>query len=117
MRFTLIYVILSFGAAGCGHRRSQPDAVLRGRAAIAARGCGACHIIEGVFGATGLAAPPLDGIGARQVIAGRLSNTRENLARWILDPAAVEPGVAMPPLVNPGSTTVSDIAAYLETLK
>lgn len=90
---------------------------MRGREAIAARGCGSCHIVDGVPGATGLAAQPLDGIGARQIIAGRLSNTRENLARWILNPSAIEPGVRMPPLVNPGNTTVGDIVAYLQTLK
>ena len=117
MRFGLIYAILSLGAAGCGQRRSNGDAVARGREAIAQRGCGACHTVDGVPGATGLAAPTLNGVASRDIIAGRLSNTRENLARWILNPSAIEPNVAMPPLVNPGTSTVADIVAYLQTLK
>jgi cytochrome c1 len=79
-------------------------------------GCGACHIIPGVVGASGTIGPPLDGFGRRVYIAGKLPNRPENLLRWIQDPQGVEPGTAMP------SLPVSDdearhIAAYLYTLE
>lgn len=84
----------------------------RGRRAIRDHGCGACHVIPGIRNATGQVGPPLHGFRERGVIAGRLANTGENLARWILDPQAVSPGNAMPTL---GLTEqeARDIAAYL----
>ena len=91
----------------------DPD---RGKQAIAGFGCGACHEIGGVPGAHGKVGPPLDGIGERSMIAGQLPNTPENLVRWLLDPPGVEPGTAMPDLVN-DEQTARDMAAYLYTLR
>jgi len=79
-------------------------------------GCGACHVIPGVTGATGMVGPPLDGWSRRVYIAGNLANTPENLVRWIRYPQAVEPGTAMPDLgVN--EADARDIAAYLYSLR
>lgn len=88
----------------------------RGRQAIVAYGCGACHVIPGVTGARGAVGPPLGGVGSRAIIAGRRPNTPENVARWIEDPPALAPGTAMP---NLGVTAADaqDIAAYLRTLR
>jgi cytochrome c len=86
----------------------------RGQAAFQKYGCGGCHSVKGQSGASGLVGPPLDGIGARAIIAGRLENKPENLRRWIIDPQAVSPGTAMPRL----GVTVEDsrdIAAFLYT--
>jgi cytochrome c len=79
-------------------------------------GCGACHVIPGVEGATGLVGPPLTHWSGRVYIAGNLANTPDNLVRWIRDPQGVEPGTAMP---NLGVTEADarDIAAYLYTLR
>jgi cytochrome c len=88
----------------------------RGKAAIRRYGCAACHSIPGIAGATGQVGPPLDGIANREHLAGRLSNTPENLIRWIRDPRGVQPGTAMPDL----GVTEQDgknIAAYLYTLR
>jgi cytochrome c2 len=83
-----------------------------GRAAIARRPCGGCHEIPGVPGAHGKVGPPLTGLAGRSYIAGRLSNTPENLAAWIVDPHAIDPLNAMPPTgVTPHEAR--DIAAYL----
>ncbi|HEX8125200.1 MAG TPA: c-type cytochrome [Allosphingosinicella sp.] len=85
-----------------------------GRRAFSAYGCGACHSISGVAGASGLVGPPLTGIGARAVIGGKLENKPENLQRWIADPQAVTPGTAMPRLgVEPQAAR--DISAFLYT--
>ena len=88
----------------------------RGAALIAHYGCGSCHEIAGVPGAEGRVGPPLTGIGERIYIAGRLSNSPENLERWIRDPKAVDEKTAMPKL-DVGEQDSRDIAAYLYSLK
>jgi cytochrome c2 len=83
-----------------------------GRRAFATYGCGSCHSISGVGGASGLVGPPLTGIGGRAIIAGKLENKPDNLQRWIMDPQAVTPGTAMPRLgVEPQAAR--DISAFL----
>jgi cytochrome c len=108
-------------AVGCG-RGSQNLAQLaggdprRGAAAIRAYGCGSCHTIRGIRGANGLVGPPLTGIAQRSYVAGVLTNTPENLVRWIQNPPAVDPKTAMP---NVGVTyrDAVDIAGYLYSRK
>jgi cytochrome c len=90
--------------------------VTRGKQAVEAMGCGACHTIAGTSSAHGEVGPPLTGMARRSIIAGELPNTPENMMRWIEDPQAVEPNTAMPNLgINPQSAR--DIAAYLYTLR
>jgi cytochrome c2 len=88
----------------------------RGRAAIRAYGCDACHTIPGVPGATASVGPPLTDFARRHYIAGRLANTPDNLVTWIMVPQSIEPGTAMPDLGVIESDAL-DIAAYLATLK
>jgi cytochrome c len=88
----------------------------RGRELVLTYGCGICHAVPGVPGATGTEGPPLEGIAARSSLAGRLPNTPANLIRWIRTPREVDPATKMP---NLGVTEqdAKDIAAYLETLR
>lgn len=88
---------------------ADPD---HGAQLIANVGCGACHHISGIAGASGLVGPPLDNIAQRGIIAGELPNTPENMVRWIRDPQAVEPGTAMPDL-HLDERDARDIVAYL----
>jgi cytochrome c2 len=89
--------------------------VQRGKHTIAVMGCGSCHTISGIRDANGKVGPPLSGIADRSIIAGELSNTPDNMVRWIMDPPGIEPGTAMPNLhIDPASAR--DIAAYLYTL-
>jgi cytochrome c len=83
---------------------------------IRSYGCNTCHTISGVPGARGLVGPALNGIRDRYYIAGRLSNTPDNLMRWIQHPRQVDPHTAMPEM---GVTDQDsrDIAAYLYTLR
>jgi cytochrome c2 len=102
-------------SAACA--RDEPRATTapdqeRGRALIAANGCGACHTIGGVDGANGLVGPPLDGIALRSYLAGYVPNTRENLAIWIRSPQSIKPGSAMPDL-GLSRRDAEDIAAFL----
>ncbi len=83
---------------------------------IAEKGCGACHMIPGVAGASGLVGPPLTLMGRRVFVAGLLQNTEQNLAAWVLDPQRIVPGNAMPS-TNLTPTEAMDVAAYLETIR
>jgi cytochrome c1 len=121
----IILVLIGFGAllvAGCNRNvaaleKSVPDGdAERGRRAITAYGCGACHNIPGVTGAVAYVGPPLDRFSQRHYIAGALPNTHENLIYWIQYPQRVEPGTAMPNLDVPYEDA-RDIAAYLYALR
>ena len=88
----------------------------RGRADIKQFGCGSCHAIPGVKGATGTVGPPLAGIAGRAYIAGVLPNNPDNMLRWLLDPRSVDTLTAMPRTgLNEGQAR--DVAAYLYTLR
>ena len=86
----------------------------RGEAMFIQYGCGSCHALKDVRSATGTVGPPLDGIALRVIIGGHLSNTPENMEKWIRDPQHVSPGTAMPDLgVSEGDAR--DITAFLYT--
>jgi cytochrome c len=86
----------------------------RGEAMFIQYGCGSCHAVKNVRTATGMVGPPLDGIALRVIIGGHLSNTPENMEKWIRDPQQVSPGTAMPDL-NVGQEDARDITAFLYT--
>jgi cytochrome c2 len=117
-------VLLGVGMpAGCtGGQMSRPFSVVmngnphRGRQLIVSYGCGACHVIPGIYTARGLVGPPLYFFSRRTIIAGELPNTPDNLVRWLRHPTAVEPGTAMPDL-GLNQQQAQDIAAYLYTLE
>ncbi len=86
--------------------------VANGAAAIAAYGCGSCHMIPGIHGANGKVGPDLTGIGVRVVIAGSLPNDPRSMTRWLEHPQALRPGSAMPEM-GVTERDARDIAAYL----
>lgn len=88
----------------------------RGKAVIARYGCGSCHTIPGVEGASALVGPNLDQVASRMYLAGVLPNTPANMIRWIQHPRDVDPLTAMPNL-GVADQEARDIAAYLYTLK
>lgn len=87
-----------------------------GRELIVRYGCGTCHTIGGVPGATGKVGPPLDGVAGRTYLAGRLTNDPMNMMRWIRDPKQVDPETAMPDL-GVAEDEARHIASYLYTLR
>lgn len=103
------------GAAASANQMTGGDAD-RGRELIRSYGCGTCHTIPGVTGASGLVGPPLGGIASRAYIGGVLPNAPDNMLRWLQNPRAVDPLTAMP---NVGLTPsdARHIAAYLYTLR
>ncbi|MFL6200712.1 MAG: c-type cytochrome [Thermoanaerobaculia bacterium] len=117
----LVVALLFLAGAACSSKEEKAARMTGGdpglgKLAIRQYGCSACHTIPGVEGAEGLVGPPLDRIGSRVYLAGRLSNTPENLMRWIRDPQTVEPGTAMPDM-HVTEQDGRDIAAYLYTLQ
>ncbi len=59
-----------------------------------------------------MVAPPLDCFYERLYIAGRLSNTWDNLTHWIQHPQQIDPSTPMPD-VGASQEEAYDIAAYL----
>ena len=88
----------------------------RGQSAIGKYGCAACHTIPGIHGANATVGPPLDRIAVRSYLAGRLTNSPDNMIKWIQHPQEVDPKNVMP---NLGVTDqdAKDIAAFLYTLR
>lgn len=93
-----------------------PDRVKRGREALRQYGCPRCHRIPGIVGASTEVGPPLAGIADRAYIAGVLSNTDENMVRWLRFPQQVDPKTAMPYL-GVREDDAWNMAAYLNTLE
>lgn len=96
--------------------------------------CIGCHTIDGatvqVNGqpvvAQGTVGPNLTHVGSRGIIAGGvLTQTEQNIAKWVYDTQAVKPGNKMPNFSAPGKFSgqamtrqqAAAIAHYLETLK
>lgn len=120
--FLLITAVLTLLAACTG--RNTPAGTprvaggdpARGHQALQDYGCHSCHTIPGVPGASATVGPPLNDWGNRHYIAGRLSNTPDNLIHWIRFPQEVDPGNAMPDM-EVTEQDARDISAYLYTLQ
>jgi cytochrome c1 len=88
----------------------------RGEAALRDYGCGACHTIPGIPGANATVGPSLTNWAERAYIVGSMSNTPENLLRWLRVPQEIEPGSVMPNL-DVTEQAARDMSAYLYTLR
>ncbi len=115
-----VLVAAALALAGCGN--DAPVVAVpggdpgRGRDLIEVYACGSCHVVPRVFGADSKVGPPLTGFAQRAYIAGELPNNAQNLIRWIVNPRAIEPNTAMPPMgVTPAEAR--DLAAFLYTLR
>jgi cytochrome c2 len=88
----------------------------RGLSLIHSYGCGTCHTIPGIQGATGLVGPPLYFFSRRTMIAGMLPNTPDNVVTWLENPQAIVPNNAMP-FMAIDARDATDIAAFLYTIR
>ena len=79
-------------------------------------GCAGCHTIPGVPGASGRVGPPLQQVAGRVYLGGVLTNTPDNLVRWIVNPRAISPKTAMP-VTGISEKDARHVAAYLLTLR
>jgi cytochrome c2 len=100
-------------ALGCKKTEGDTD---RGKQLVEKYGCASCHVIPNVEGPKGMVGPPLAHIASRQVIAGKLPNTPENMRAWLQNPQMIDPNNSMPNLgVTPADAR--DMTSFLETLK
>jgi cytochrome c len=123
----LLPMLPALALAACGPRDANPGDgtqaradtgadLERGRRLIEQYQCGRCHRVPGVAAARGRLAVPLDAMGARSYIAGRIPNRQDTLTQWIVDPPSLVPGTAMPRLgVSPEEA--HHMAAYLGSLR
>jgi cytochrome c oxidase subunit 2 len=78
--------------------------------------CATCHAIAGTA-ARASRGPALTHVGSRRdLAAGTLPNTDENMMRWIRDPQAIKPGTQMPASPLPADQ-LQALVAYLRSLK
>jgi cytochrome c oxidase subunit 2 len=102
-------------------QQRQPAPAASGAAAEGAQlfqqlTCASCHAIAGTP-AVAQAGPDLSHFASRETLgAGVLTNTPENLARWIKDPQVVKPGNHMPSL-RLTDAQIQSLVVYLETLQ
>jgi cytochrome c oxidase subunit 2 len=102
--------------------QEKPAAQPTGAAAVAGAQligqlpCAGCHTIRGTS-VQGTLCPDLTHFGSRQGIAEfTLTNTPQNLRRWLADPQTVKPGAIMP-YIPLASFQLDELVAYLEELK
>lgn len=94
---------------------AEGAAIERGRQAAMRLGCGACHTMPEIDWPQGKVGPSLAGFGDRALIAGRVPNKPEELAKFVRDAPSLVPGTAMP-AVAMSDTEARDLAAWLQSL-
>jgi cytochrome c len=105
------------GASGmAAETATAPGDPVRGERLLAQYHCGSCHTIPGVAAARGRVAVTLESFGRRSYIAGRLPNTPQLLADWIVAPSALIPQTTMPAM-GVSADDAKDMAAYLGKLR
>jgi mono/diheme cytochrome c family protein len=87
-----------------------------GRVAVNELGCGACHEIPGISWPKSKVGPPLENYGNRNLIAGVIPNTTENLAVFLQNAPRFVPEGGMPPIAMT-EQQAADIASYLLSLR
>lgn len=118
----VLCVAATIGTTACGNavdRQAEQltgGSVSRGKTAIGKYGCGACHEIPGIDGATATVGPPLSNIAVRQYLGGHLLNTPDNMVHWIQHPQTIDPKNVMPEM-GVTDQDARDITAFLYTLR
>jgi len=89
---------------------------LEGERIFMQQNCQNCHAVAGTA-AEGIAGPNLTHMGSRATIgAGVLTNTPDNMERWLRNPQEVKPGNLMPDMkLTPDQ--VRALTAYMESLR
>jgi len=92
------------------------DSEKRGRQVFLSSTCVMCHTIGGTPANSNIG-PPLTHLASRtSIAAATLTNSRENLAKWVTDSQKIKPGNRMPPNVL-GPENLDDLLNYLTSLK
>lgn len=98
-----------------GAVQASTAAQTRGHDLFATKGCTGCHMINGR--SKGDVGPNLTHFASRSRFAGSLfERDDENLRRWLRNPPEEKPGSLMPNL-NLSEAEITDLTAYLQSLK
>ncbi|MBU8907155.1 cytochrome c oxidase subunit II [Desertibacillus haloalkaliphilus] len=85
----------------------------QGREVFEENGCIGCHAIGGTGTAAG---PALTNFGEREVVAGYLDFTDENIEAWIRDPQSLKQGNNMPAYPQLSDEEMTSLVEYLKSL-
>jgi cytochrome c oxidase subunit 2 len=103
------------GPATSASTTTSTDPAAQGAALFLSKGCAGCHAISGF--AAGNVGPNLTHLQSRDCFAGCLFDMNDqNLRRWLRNPPGEKPGSVMPNL-NLSETEITQLIAYLDTLK
>lgn len=84
-----------------------------GQQLLISKGCGGCHTVAGVPGASGVAGPNLTNVVLRPTLAGdQIPMSPQTMERWLLDPRSVKPNTTMPS-VGLSQQEAQDLTAFL----
>jgi cytochrome c2 len=75
-------------------------------------GCAGCHTIPGIPGGDGQVGGALADIKHRVYVGGVITNSPDNLVRWLVSPQTFSPRSAMP-ATGISEAEARDVAAYL----
>jgi cytochrome c oxidase subunit 2 len=93
------------------------DAAIKGLALFQTSTCINCHAIRGVPGANSSVGPDLTHVASRrQIAAGMLEETPENMRQWLKNPQRTKPGCFMPDFYLTDEQ-LDQLVAYMETLQ
>jgi cytochrome c oxidase subunit II len=103
------------GPAVVATTTTSTDPAVQGANLFLNKGCAGCHTVNGVSG--GAVGPNLTHLQSRDCFAGCLFPMNDqDLRRWLRDPPAEKPGSVMPNL-NLSETEITNLIAYLDSLK
>ncbi len=99
-------------------REAAPATATAGAGPFLANGCGGCHAVRGLAGATGAIGPDLTHFGGRGALAaGTWPMTTAAIAGFIRDPHAAKPGARMPAFPQIAPAEAAAIATWLKALR
>jgi cytochrome c2 len=75
-------------------------------------GCAGCHTIPGIPGGDGQVGGPLQDVKRRVYVGGVVTNSPDNMIKWIVSPQTFSPRSAMP-ATGISAAEARDVAAYL----
>jgi cytochrome c oxidase subunit 2 len=112
-------------AASVSRPQVTSDQIEKGKQVFLNNTCVNCHSIAGTSANYAQVGPNLTHVGSREILGAGVIETPqdnqalalENMKSWVKNPQAIKPGVHMPPYLQLSDGDLTNLAAYLESLK